>query len=69
MDLLGVLQRRGVGEGDEWEVTLKTTITRYAELEAHLLTEHPWDNPEVTATEIGHGSPSYLAWLDRSTNP
>jgi periplasmic divalent cation tolerance protein len=57
------------GEGDEWQVTLRTTTTRYGELEAHLLTEHPWDNPEVTATEISHGSSSYLAWLDRSTNP
>jgi periplasmic divalent cation tolerance protein len=50
-------------------VTLKTTTTRYAELEAHLLAGHPWDNPEVSAIEISHGSRSYLAWLDSSTNP
>lgn len=54
------------GEGEEWQVLLKTTETRYAELEAHLIAEHPWDNPEVTAVQL-HGSAAYLAWIDRTT--
>jgi len=57
------------GEGEEWVVILKTTASRYADLEAHLLTEHPWDNPEVTALPITNGSDGYLSWLDRSTSP
>ncbi|MFV2173044.1 divalent cation tolerance protein CutA [Actinomadura sp. LOL_016] len=37
------------------------------ELEAHLIAEHPWDNPEVTYTVIAGGSAPYLEWLRRET--
>lgn len=57
------------GEGDEWVVVLRTTSDRYAELEAHLVAEHPWENPEVTAVRIEAGAAGYLAWLERSTAP
>jgi periplasmic divalent cation tolerance protein len=56
------------GEGEEWQVTLKTTEARYADLEAHLLEEHSWDNPEVTAVQLT-GPAAYLEWLDRTTAP
>jgi periplasmic divalent cation tolerance protein len=56
-----------LGEGEEWQVFLKTTADRYADLEAHLIREHPWDNPEVTAVELTAGSTRYLAWIDRTT--
>lgn len=56
------------GEGEEWQVYLKTTAERYTELEEHLIREHPWDNPEVTATEIVKGASGYLDWLDRTTS-
>jgi periplasmic divalent cation tolerance protein len=36
-------------------------------LEAHLLAEHPWDNPELSAIPIVAGSAGYLRWLDKST--
>jgi periplasmic divalent cation tolerance protein len=55
------------GEGEEWQVLLKTCAARYPELEALLLAEHPWDNPEIGATPIVAGSPGYLAWLETST--
>ena len=54
------------GEGEEWQLTLKTTLGRYAELESHLLADHPWDNPEVSAVQLT-GSARYLEWLDRTT--
>lgn len=54
------------GEGEEWHVVLKTTADRYAELEAHLVREHPWDNPEVVAVPIARGAANCLAWLERS---
>jgi periplasmic divalent cation tolerance protein len=57
-----------LGEGEEYQVTLKTTEARYPDLEAHLIREHPWDNPEVTAVEIAAGSATYLEWLDRTTS-
>jgi periplasmic divalent cation tolerance protein len=56
------------GKGQEWQVTLKTTAERYPALEALLLREHTWDNPEITATPLVRGSASYFAWLDRTVN-
>jgi periplasmic divalent cation tolerance protein len=55
------------GEGEEWQVLLKTTERRYAELEAHLLEKHSWGNPEVSAVPISAGAAGYLDWLDRTT--
>jgi periplasmic divalent cation tolerance protein len=55
------------GEGEEWQVLLKTSVARYPELETLLLAEHPWDNPEIGATPIVAGSPGYLGWLHKST--
>ncbi|MEU4291135.1 divalent cation tolerance protein CutA [Kribbella sp. NPDC026596] len=55
------------GEGEEWQVLLKTTERRYADLEAHLLEHHSWGNPEVSAVPITAGSAAYLDWLDRTT--
>lgn len=57
------------GEGEEWIATFKTTDKRYAELEAHLITEHAWENPEVTAVKLERGAAGYLEWLEASTNP
>lgn len=56
-----------LGEGEEWHVTLKTTAERYPELEAHLIAEHTWENPEVTAVPLVAGSQAYLDWLVRVT--
>ncbi|MGW4482390.1 divalent-cation tolerance protein CutA [Amycolatopsis sp. NPDC004368] len=55
------------GEGEEWVVTFKTTSVRYDELEAHVVAEHPWAKPEVTAIELARGSADYLRWLEAST--
>lgn len=57
------------GEGQEWQITLKTTVGRYAELEAHLLDEHPWDNPEITAVPLAAASADYLAWIRKTVTP
>ncbi len=55
------------GEGEEWQLLLKTTTARYAELEALVIREHSWEKPEVCATPIIAGATDYLAWLDKST--
>jgi periplasmic divalent cation tolerance protein len=52
-----------LGDGEEWQVILKTTSNRYVALRDQLLSEHPWENPEVTAVEIVEGTESYFAWL------
>lgn len=56
------------GEGEEWQVFLKTTADRFPELAEHIVTSHPWQNPEVTAVEITSGSPPYADWVGRATS-
>ncbi|MCW2900413.1 MAG: cation tolerance protein CutA [Streptosporangiaceae bacterium] len=56
-----------LGEGEEWQVFLRTTTDRYPELEAHLKSEHPWENPEVSFTVIEGGAAPYLQWLTGAT--
>jgi periplasmic divalent cation tolerance protein len=56
-----------VEETREWQVLLKTTAARYAELEAHLRDAHDYDEPEIIATPVTHGSAGYLAWVERQT--
>lgn len=58
-----------LGEGEEWQVLLRTTAERYSDVEDHLRREHSWDNPEITATEIPHASDDYLHWLSRTVDP
>lgn len=58
-----------LGTGQEWQAVLKTTASRYPELRAHLLAEHPWDNPEITAVEIVEASDAYFEWLKRTVEP
>ncbi|OZM79929.1 divalent-cation tolerance protein CutA [Pseudonocardia sp. MH-G8] len=55
------------GEGEEWSVSLKTTDARYPDLEAHLITHHEWNNPEVTAVRLAQASAAYVAWVERVT--
>lgn len=55
------------GTGEEWVVLLRTTTGRYNDLEAHLIANHPWTNPEVAAVLLHSGSDSYLDWIRRAT--
>jgi periplasmic divalent cation tolerance protein len=54
------------GEGEEWRLLLKTSVTRYPELEQHLVEHHPWDNPEVSAVPIAAGADRCLRWISDS---
>ncbi|GAA1746468.1 divalent-cation tolerance protein CutA [Luedemannella helvata] len=56
-----------VDDATEWVVTLKTTTTRYPELERFLRDEHPYEVAEIVATPIVAGSPAYLAWIAAET--
>lgn len=55
------------GEGQEWIASFKTTSTRYADLEAHVIANHAWNKPEVTAVKLETGSADYLRWVEDST--
>jgi periplasmic divalent cation tolerance protein len=55
------------GQGEEWSVSFKTTAARYADLEAHLIANHEWKNPEVTAIPLARASAAYVGWVERVT--
>lgn len=57
------------GEGEEWQLLLKTTTARYPELEKHLLENHPWDNPELAAVPLAVGAERCLQWVADSVAP
>ena len=59
----------GSGTGREFQLLLTTRADLYPNLEALLLGQHPWSNPEVCATAISAGSADYLAWLDSELLP
>lgn len=54
------------GEGEEWQAVFQTTDTRYGELEALIIAEHPWTKPEVSTVPLG-GNADYLAWVESAT--
>ena len=54
---------------DEQEVQLliKTRREHYRAVEAWLKEHHPYDEPEILALPVLHGSASYLAWIEKQT--
>ncbi|WP_431044587.1 divalent-cation tolerance protein CutA [Streptomyces sp. P1-3] len=63
-----VYRWQGVVETEsEWQVLFKTTAARYEELEAHIREAHDYDNPEIIATPVTHGSDAYLGWVVEQT--
>lgn len=54
-------------EADEVALWIKTSESRYAELEAALKLAHPYALPEIVALPICAGLPVYLAWVAAET--
>jgi periplasmic divalent cation tolerance protein len=51
------------------EILLLCKIRRqdYAEAESLILSQHPYETPEIVMLPIEAGASSYLAWLDKAT--
>ena len=58
-----------VQHDEEHPVLIKTTLERYAELEAEIRAQHPYELPEIVAVPIERGLPGYLAWVSAETTP
>jgi periplasmic divalent cation tolerance protein len=56
-----------VQQEEEHPVLVKTTTERYAELEAAIRTQHPYELPEIIAVPIERGLPAYLQWVQQET--
>ena len=54
-------------EATEVPVMIKTSSRRYSELEAAILTCHPYELPEIVAVPVTRGLPAYLEWVAGET--
>ena len=52
-----------VEKAQEWLCLAKTDRSHFDRLKAAILENHPYDEPEIIATEIVDGNASYLDWL------
>ncbi len=48
---------------EEWRCTFKTAKRLFPEIEKEIKRSHPYETPEIIATEIVDGSAEYLDWL------
>ena len=53
----------------EWYVHCKTTRACYPALAARIRSLHPYQVPEIIATEIALGHEPYLHWIEASVSP
>jgi periplasmic divalent cation tolerance protein len=51
----------------EWQVLMKTTTSRYPQVEAHIRDNHEYDVPEILCLPVVAGNPPYLAWIAEET--
>lgn len=58
-----------VEAADEIPVMIKTSVARYAELEAAIRAQHPYEVPEIIAVPVVQGLESYLQWVRAQTGP
>lgn len=56
------------GTGEEWEAVLLTTQERYAELEAFLIANHPWQNPQITAVAVVAAAKACADWARQAVS-
>jgi periplasmic divalent cation tolerance protein len=52
-----------VETAEEWTCVVKTSRAKFAEICRALKEIHPYDVPEIIATEIVDGNAAYLQWL------
>ena len=63
-----VYRWQGVVEtASEVPVLMKTTVARYAALEAAIRARHPYELPEIVAVPVEHGLPAFLDWVADET--
>lgn len=55
-----------IEQGQEALLLIKSRLDKYAELEAQLRQQHPYELPEILKVSLSGGLPDYLAWIDNS---
>ena len=51
----------------EVQLQIKTTVSRYNQIEASIRALHPYELPEIIALPVVKGSHDYLAWVAEET--
>jgi len=54
---------------EEHPLLIKTAQDRYAELEAAIRANHPYELPEIIAVPLTRALPAYLQWIESETRP
>ncbi|MBF2025459.1 MAG: divalent-cation tolerance protein CutA [Oscillatoriales cyanobacterium C42_A2020_001] len=54
---------------EEWQLLIKSELSKFVELEAKLRAIHPYEVPEIIALPILAGSQPYLQWIADHVNP
>ena len=58
-----------IEDAEEYPLLIKTTRSRYLELEAAIRAGHPYELPEIIAVHLSAGLPAYFEWVDAQTRP
>jgi periplasmic divalent cation tolerance protein len=53
---------------EEHPLLIKTVHDRYADLEALIRANHPYELPEIIAVRLDGGLPAYLQWVESETH-
>ncbi|NJL82895.1 MAG: divalent-cation tolerance protein CutA [Chloroflexaceae bacterium] len=56
-------------EEGEWQLLIKTDLSLFPALEAHVKALHSYEVPELIALPVVAGSESYLGWLGEMMEP
>ncbi|HJR26690.1 MAG TPA: divalent-cation tolerance protein CutA [Acidimicrobiales bacterium] len=55
-----------IEEAEEWLFLCKTTTDRLEALTRRVAEAHPYDTPEIIATEVVGGLDRYLIWVEQA---
>lgn len=55
-----------IEEEQEFQLLLKTTTARFAELQTRIAEIHPYENPEIIQIPVTEGAQAYLEWIHSS---
>jgi periplasmic divalent cation tolerance protein len=58
-----------IERAEEWFVFFKLPADRYPDLAAFIAEHHSYDEPEIVATPLVAGSPTFFSWLVEETRP
>lgn len=56
-----------IQQDEEHPLLIKTAQDRYADLEAAIRANHPYELPEIIAVPVVQGLPAYLQWVESET--